>query len=199
MAPRLLAALFVCLLVVPAFAQPGLTRQDGDRFQAKLIAIVAQGSAKPAARTTARTTQVTDIELNSYLRFHAAEQIPVGVVDPTINALDEGRVSGTATVDLDAVRKQKPRAWTDPMGYLAGRLPLTVAGRLTTREGIGQFELVSAELSGVTIPKSLLQELLTYYSRTPENPEGINMDAPFELPAGIREIKVTRGSATIVQ
>jgi hypothetical protein len=44
-----------------------------------------------------------------------------------------------------------------------------------------------------------LQELLTYYSRTPEDPDGINMDAPFELPAQIREIRVAPGAATIVQ
>ena len=37
-------------------------------------------------------------------------------------------------------------------------------------------------ISGVTIPKTLLQELLSYYSRTPTNPSGINMDAPFQFP-----------------
>jgi hypothetical protein len=45
----------------------------------------------------------------------------------------------------------------------------------------------------------VLQELVTYYSRTPENPEGINMDAPFELPARIREIRVGTGTSTVVQ
>ena len=35
----------------------------------------------------------------------------------------------------------------------------------------------------MTIPKTVLQELLSYYSRTTENPDGINMDDPFELPA----------------
>jgi len=192
--------MIVAAAVVPMVAQPRLTRQDADRFQVKLITIVAQGNARPAAKAAApRTTVISDAEVNSYLRFHAASQIPVGVVDPLINAIGDGRVSGSATVDLDAVRKQKQRGWTDPMGYLAGKLPLTAVGRLTTKDGIGRFELESAELSGVTVPKTLLQELLAYYSRTPENPAGIDMDAPFELPSAIREIKVARGNATVVQ
>jgi len=97
------------------------------------------------------------------------------------------------------VRKQKQRGWLDPVGYLSGRLPVTAAGRLITKDGKGQFQLESAEISGVTVPKAVLQELVSYYSRTPENPAGIDMDAPFELPARIREIRVGSGSSTIVQ
>ena len=52
---------------------------------------------------------------------------------------------------------------------------------------------------GVSVPKAVLQELLTYYSKSPENPNGISMEAPFELPAGIREIRVGAGTSTVVQ
>ena len=51
----------------------------------------------------------------------------------------------------------------------------------------------------MTVPKTLLQELLSFYSRSAENPDGINMDDPFELPSQIREIRVAAGTATIVQ
>ena len=142
---------------------------------------------------------VTDDELNSYLRFHARDQIPAGIVEPTLNALGDGRVGGKVIVDLDAVRKQKPRGWLDPMGYLTGQLPVTATGTLATKEGVGRFTLESAEVSGITVPKSLIQELLTHYSRTPENPVGINMDDPFELPSRIKEIRVGKAQSTIVQ
>ena len=161
-----------------------------------------RSSATPlraAQGRAAQTTQVTDVEVNSYLRFHAGDQIPVGIVEPTLNALGDGRVTGRAIVDLDAVRKQKQRGWLDPMA-LPDRPAAGHRRRpLTTKDGVGRFELESAEISGVTIPKSLLQELLSYYSRTPENPAGINMDEPFELPVAIREIRVGEGTATIVQ
>ncbi len=185
--------------MVPAAAQDRLTKQDADRFQAKLGRIVVQGKIAALRGSQPRTTALSDAELNSYLRFNAGDQVPVGIVDPTLNALGAGRVSGRAIVDLDAVRTQKQRGWMDPLGYLSGRMPVTASGRLTTKDGKGQFQLESAEISGVTIPKGVLQELLTFYSKSPENPAGVNMDAPFELPSGIREIRVGTGTSTVVQ
>jgi hypothetical protein len=187
------------LAAAPLLAQGRLSKEDADRFQSKLTKIVAFGNTPSASAAQPRNTPVTDVEVNSYLKYLATDQIPTGIVDPTLNALGEGRVSGRATVDLDAVRTQKKRGWLDPLGYLTGKLPVTAAGVLTTKDGKGQFQLQSAEISGVTVPKSVLQELLSYYSKSKENPDGINMDAPFELPAHIREIRVGTGTSTVVQ
>jgi hypothetical protein len=199
---RLPAGFVLALALTPVVAaQAPASRQDADRFQTKLTQIVEYGNMTPAkaAKPVTRHTRVTDTEVNAYLRVHATDQIPVGVTDPAVHALGEGRLSGRAVVDLDAVRKSKPRGWMDPMNLLTGRMPVTASGRLTTTDGVGRFALESAEVAGVPIPKVVLQELLTYYSRTPENPTGINMDDPFELPSRIKQIQVARGSATIVQ
>ena len=61
------------------------------------------------------------------------------------------------------------------------------------------FSLESASLAGVPIPKSVLQTLLSHYSRSPDKPDGIGLDDPFALPAAIREIRVEPGRAIIVQ
>jgi hypothetical protein len=192
-------AVLAALAVAPIAGQERLTKQDADRFQTKLGRIVVQGKSAPLKSAQPRSTPITDAELNSYLRFNAKDQVPVGILEPTLNALGDGRVSGRAVVDLDVVRKQKQRGWLDPVGYLSGRLPVTAAGRLTTKEGKGQFQLESAEISGVTVPKAVLQELLSFYSKSAESPNGIDMDAPFELPSRIREIRVGTGTATVVQ
>lgn len=175
-----------------------LSKQDATRFQAKL-ATIEKNATTPAKGGAARTTQVSDAEVNSYLKFAAGSQVPVGIVDPMLHGAGNGRVTGRAVVDLDVVRKSKKRAWTDPLGYLMGRLQVTAAGTLTTKAGVGQFTLESAQISGVTIPKSLLQELVSYYSTTKDNPDGIDMDKPFVLPAAIREIRIGQGTTTIVQ
>ncbi len=198
--PVRVALLLVSIAALPLGAELRLSRQDADRFQAKLSQItqfgnVPRGRPAPAARST----DVTDAELNSYLRYHARQEIPAGIVDPILTALGNGRVGGRAIVDLDAVRTQKQRGWLDPAGYLTGRLPVTATGTLATSNGVGRFRLESADVSGVTIPKALLQELLSYYSQTPDHPSGIDMDDPFELPARIREIKVGTGRSTVVQ
>ena len=189
----------VMIAAVALDGQPSLSKVDASRFQTKLVQIETNGTRPRKPKTPARSTQVSEVEVNSYLKFLAGSQVPVGIVDPTLRALGNGRVAGRAVVDLDAVRTQKKRAWTDPLGYLMGKLPVTAAGTLTTQNGVGRFQLESAEVSGVTVPKSLLQELLSYYSRTKDNPAGINMDESFQLPSAIQEIRIGQGSATIVQ
>jgi hypothetical protein len=180
-------------------AQVRLSKVDASKFQVKLSQIERNGALPRKPKMPPRTTQVSDAEINAYLKFLAGEQVPVGISDPMLHAAGGGRVTGEAVVDLDAVRTQKKRAWTDPLAYLMGRLPVTAAGTLSAQNGVGRFQLESAQVSGISIPKSFLQELLSYYSKTQDNPAGINMDEPFQLPAAIQEIRVGQGVATIVQ
>jgi hypothetical protein len=195
---RPIAVAIVCTAV--SFGAPAmLSKADAAKFQAKLAQIERYGAQPRRGKTPPHATQVSDVELNSYLKFLAGAQVPVGIADPLLHAAGDGRVTGEASVDLDAVRTQKKRAWTDPLAYLMGRLPVTAAGMLTTQNGVGRFQLESAQISGLSIPKSLLQELLTYYSKSAEHPNGINMDDPFQLPAAIQEIRIGQGVATIVQ
>jgi len=195
---------FAAQLMAPVDAEQRFTKQEADRCEGKLGRITNFANAADKQKTRAaaaapQTTQLTDTELTSYLRYTIKDQVPTGIVDPMLSAIGDGRVKGGAVIDLDAVRKQKQRGWTDPLSYMSGRLPLTASGVLITQNGVGRFQLESAEISGISIPKSLVQELLSYYSRTPEKPSGISMDDPFDLPARIKEIKVGRGEAVVVQ
>ena len=190
----------VCAIVclgANADADVRASQRDATSLKQKIAAITAAGE-KPAAPP--RRTTVTEGEVNSYIAYEARDQVPTGVVDPYITILGDGRVAGRATVDLDAVRKQKnPTSLLDPMNYLMGRLQVTASGVLRTTNGVGRFELQSTSVGGVPVPKLILQEIVSYYSRTPQNPAGINIDDPFALPARIREIQVDRGQAIIVQ
>ena len=196
-------ARFLCVAALIATAahlsaQGKVSKAEATKFATKLAQIQKNGET-PRKGTAARSTQVSDGEVNSYLKFLAGEQVPVGIVDPTLHGAGNGRITGRALVDLDAVRTSKKRTWTDPLGYLTGKMPVTAAGTLTTTKGVGKFQLESAEISGVTIPKSLVQELLSYYSKTKENPAGINMDDSFQLPSAIQEIRIGQGTAVIIQ
>jgi hypothetical protein len=191
------SALSAVSLGASAGADVRAARRDAEAMKQK-VAAINQFAERPGKQP--RRTMITESEVNAYLAYEARQQLPVGVVDPSVTILGTGRLSGRATVDLDAVRTQrKATGLLDPMTYLTGRLPIAASGVLTTRDGVGRFELESAELSGVPIPKMLLQEILSYYSRTPEKPGGIALDDPFALPARIREIHVQRGQAVVVQ
>jgi hypothetical protein len=173
------------------------SKKDAALLKEKVATITAHGEK---AMTQPRRTILTENEVNSYLVYDAKEQLPAGVVDPWVSALGPGRVTGRAVVDLDAVRKAKnPTSLLDPMNYLSGRLPVAATGTLKTSNGVGHFELESASVGSVPIPKMLLQEIISHYSRTAQNPAGFSLDGPFELPARIREIQVEQGQAIIVQ
>jgi hypothetical protein len=173
------------------------TRQDAETLRQKVAVINEHGQRD--ARQPRRTT-ITENEVNSYLVFDAGQQLPTGVVEPSVSILGTGRLFGRAVVDLDAVRKSRAStSLFDPTNYLTGRLPVTATGTLKTSEGMGWFQLESATVGGVPVPKLLLQEIVSYYSRTPDKPSGIGLDDPFALPARIREIQVERGHAIIVQ
>ena len=186
-------------VVASAMAAAGPTSRDAASLRQKIATIVAIGERQSRASQPQRTT-VLENEVNSYLALDARDQIPAGVVDPAVSILGNGRVSGRATVDLDAVRRQQnPTSLLDPASYLTGRVPVTAVGTLSATGGVGRFALESASAGGVPLPKFLLQQIVSYYSRSPEFPNGINIDDPFALPAQIREIQVQRGQAIIVQ
>jgi hypothetical protein len=160
----------------------------------------APGPKVQAGPPSQKSTIVTEREVNSYLAFDAGSQIPVGITGPRITILDDRRLAASALVDLDAVRAHhKSTGWFDPMNYLSGQLPVSVSGRLQTADGVARFSLESATVSNIPIPKTLVQELVTYYSRTPQNPRGLNLDDPFPLPSRIRQIDVRRGEAVVLQ
>jgi hypothetical protein len=194
LAGTVVAAALTGLTALGAGVEP--SRADAVSLKKKVTSI-AEFSARPTREP--RRTTVTENEVNAYLTFDALDQLPAGVVEPTITIVGPGRVMGRAIVDLDAVRKQKSRTMLDPMNFATGRVPVTATGTLTTSSGVGRFQLESASLGPVPIPKVLLQEIVSYYSRTPENPAGIGLDDPFALPARIREIQVEPGRAVVVQ
>lgn len=196
---RLFAALAAVVVTVAWVSAQQLTKSDADSLEKKLSAVLARGSAKAALGRSPVRTSVSEREVNAYLKFSAGDQLPKGVVNPEVSLAGDRRVSAHATVDLDLVRTSKERGWLDPAAYLTGSVDLHAAGLLATANGKGTFQLESASVGGISIPKSLFQELVTYYSRSADLPSGFDLDKPFDLPAHIREVEIQRGGATIIQ
>ncbi len=189
----LLAGVVVCTV---SGAEP-VSRRDAARLQAKLDRISKNEGSRSKA---AATTPITEGELNSYLRYELGDRIPPGVTEPWVSVLDNGRLSGKATVDLGRVgQSRKSGGMLDPYSLLTGEMPLTVNGVLKTKNGMGTFAIESASLSGVPIPAWMLQDIVSYYSKSPTSPNGVSLDKPFALPSGIREIQLVKGQVVVVQ
>ena len=178
-----------------------LTTREADVMRQKVVAVVVRAStpsAKGRPAPPARTA-FSEREVNAYLKYDAAADLPTGVKDPRVTLLGDGKVAARALVDLDAVRRSQPRGVLDPMAYMTGVLEVKATGLLRGVGGKATFVLESATASGIPIPKALLQELISHYSKSPEFPQGISLDKPFDLPAGIRTIEILKGAAAVIQ
>lgn len=180
---------------------PSAAARDSEKVDRALTAMltraatpVVKGKPAPSLRTT-----FTDTELNSWLAGVGKDQLPPGMVGPTVTFTGPGKLTFKGVVDLDAVRKSRERGWLDPFAYLNGFMQISMTASLTGKAGQGTFDVESALLNNVPVPKVLLQELITYYSKSPHFPDGVTLAKPFPLPAGVHDLTIQRGSATVVQ
>jgi hypothetical protein len=148
----------------------------------------------------ARRTEVSEDEVNSWFVFRGRPYLPEGVTSPNVTMLGDGTMRGAAMIDLEALGKRKSSGGSlDIWSYLGGKVPVAVTGTLRARDGRGQFEMKSAEVAGVPVPKALVQELVSVYASSPDDKKPISLDSSFELPAKIRSIDVGRGQLVVVQ
>ena len=173
------------------------TRQQADSLARKITQITQRG-AQTTAPTGVRRTEVSEDEVNSWFVYRGQSYLPAGVTNPSITMIGDGTMRGAVTVDLESVNKKSGGSGLNPLSYL-GKVPVEVIGTLRARDGRGQFEMKSAEVAGVPVPKALVQQLLSYYAASPDDKRPISLDASFELPAKIRSIDVGRGQAVVVQ
>jgi len=197
---RLGVGMLAILLSVSGLrAQQPLTKQDSESLQRKLAAIEARGAQPPANGATPLRTSLTEREVNAYFKYDGKAHLPTGVVDPQITIADNGQVEAKALVDMDAVRKAQSSVLLDLIAAFTGSVEVRAAGRLQTADGKGTLAIDRTTVGGLPVPKSMLQSIVSHYSKTADQPDGFNLDKPFDLPASIRSVETQRGNAVIIQ
>ena len=196
---RLIAWLAAAALGVGAASAQEPTRAEANAMKAKLERVQAAAETPRKARARPLRTSFSEREINAYLAHEGDAFLPAGIASPRVRLDGDGRVVARATVDLDAVRRSRERSLFDPLRYLTGSVEVVTAGTIhgTDSEGVVGFE--SAEVGGVSVPQAVAQELLRFYTRSPERPRGFTFDEPFPLPARLRTVNVERREVTVTQ
>lgn len=193
------AALALAITAGSVTAQAPPSRADADAMQAKIERVAAAADSQRPANASPLHTTFTEHEINAYLALDGPDVLPPGVAMPRVQLGDAGRVRARAIVDLDGVRRSRERSPFDPLAYVTGAVEVVATGRLEGSGGQGVIRYESATVGGIAVPKTVAQELLRFYTRTPERPRGFAFDEPFALPAGVRAVSVERGAATVTQ
>jgi hypothetical protein len=140
--------------------------------------------------------EVSEEEANAYLVDRLVDQLPEGVVEPWVK-FSEGPVFAGAILDLAVLQDRMPQS--SLTNLLSGRVPLELIARLQAENGVGKLLLDSVTLAGLPIPQSLLQEIVTAYTKSPSRPGGIRLDESFPLPLGIEQARVEKGRVFLRQ
>ena len=180
-----------------ATAMPRTVRSkaQADSFAAKLESLSA---ARGGDKKSARSVEVTEGELNSYLNLTLASDLPAGLTDVELQ-LDRDRLHALGDVDIDQVKRHMGRLspW-NPLSLLTGRVPLELTGRYSSAEdGFGRVEIQEARAAGVPIPLTLLEQMVAGATRTSADPDGFDIHAPFRLPHPVRRVRVMPGRAIL--
>lgn len=186
------------LFAAPVHSQDA-ARADAASMAAKIEKIRAAVEHPRAPNAPPVRTAFTDREMNAYLAVEGPSFLPAGIEDPRFTAGAGGRVTARAIVDLNTVRLAQPGGFLNPLALLSGSVEVVATGTISADKGQGTAHFESGTIGGIPVPRAIVEQLLRFYTRTQERPQGFGLDSAFELPAGIRSVAVDAGRVTITQ
>jgi hypothetical protein len=172
-------------------APAGLSWEDADYVTGTLARIERRlGAGKPASR---QPIVVTERQLNSYVRL--AAKLPPAVTNVELG-LQKDTLLARGTLDLDQVKSRMPQG-AGLLALLSGTVPVELRGRLWSAEGKGRLEVEQATVAGISLPASLVAEIVSQSTRNAQRPQGFDMLAPFPLPYTARRVRLEPGRALV--
>ncbi len=193
----ILAVTVMVGLAAPAQVSGPPSAADGRELEAALARILLNAGTPRRGRE--RRVVITERAVNGFLRFQAADRLPPGLTDPELRMAAGGRLTVTATVDLDAVREQQSPGRFNPLRYLSGDLPVTAVGTVRSARRTLTIDIESARVGSLPVPTTLAAELVRIYTRSDQYPDGIDLSEPIPLPSGIEAVHVEQRRTVIVQ
>ena len=173
--------------------RPGLSWAEAEALDRKL-AEIEQRRAAPGRKSKTETVTVTESELNSYLNLTLGPKIPKEVKDLQVR-LEHERLQATGMVDLDQVKSKVAASSWNPLLMLSGYVPVLLRGRFVNRDGFGSIIWEDVRVNAWSVPIGLLEQMVARSTRKPDNPEGVDISAPFRLPYSVRRVRLEPGRA----
>ncbi|HXB54707.1 MAG TPA: hypothetical protein VN461_07985 [Vicinamibacteria bacterium] len=175
----------------PAPSRPGLSWADADALARQLEELDRRFKAGGLAPY--QSVLVTEAQLNSYLNL--VVKMPPGVSNLEVH-FEAERLVARALVDLDRVQGRPPtQGLFNPLALLSGTVPAALKGRLPSKDGFASLQFEEVRLGAFPIPVSFLAQIISSATRTPENPQGFDIQSPFRLPYALKRVRLQPGQA----
>lgn len=197
MSPSVSAVIIALLIQMgpPAAPRGVLTRELSDALGKKLE-MLEKFDRDPKARRT--PVNVSESELNSYVRFALAEKVPRGLREVRI-VIREGRLElrGLANLSEFSDLKEKASGAASFLSLLGGEMAVEVVADFKSDRGFGQFELLSAQVGPVPLSAAVVSDIVARATTDAARPNGFDIRAPFRLPYSVKKIRPQQALATI--
>jgi len=171
------------------------SKAAAQQCDAKLKRIEDFADTKKSGQT--QTTQLSEEEVNSYFALDLS-----ATFHPSLKSLalsfEENRLRAVASIDFDRLSVKSTKLLPKLMSWLfSGIHTLSANGHLASQEGKANFALDQARFDDTTLPKYLVEEIISAVGRK-QNPPFDPLQ-PSKLPCNIESIAVHSGYIAIRQ
>lgn len=137
------------------------------------------------------TIRVSEIEMESFVLFWMEEEIP-----PRVDSIDVRVTDGVISAETELTFDEENRTGNVIVDTLfEGTHTFFAEGALSGDDGRGRFELREVRLDGLPIPLVVVDLLVEGFVKS-KYPD-VDLDAPFTIPWGIEQVRLTPGIAEI--
>ncbi len=142
------------------------------------------------------TVTLSEDELNSYIQYDYAEEIPEGIRDLHVTLLKDHGVAD-ALVDLEKLPSIKGSALA-AMGarLFRGERKLRATCRFVSADGNGKVEVDKVEVDGQVLPDFLVEYLIA--STVQPHLPNFEVGKPFPLANNLRQIRLEPANVAVV-
>ncbi len=184
--PSRLAAVALPAALAAASLTPQASRSAAEKFGR-----IASEQLSPGA-----VVAFTEDEVNSYLRYDYAAEIPAGISQPSFR-FEPDRIVGKAVVDF--LEWQIERGASPGLllrWLLRGKRPVEAAARYTSADGWGRADVEWARIGGMTLSGEAVHFLIEHLVRPRYPPAVAGQKHP--LGHNLRQVRFERGRAVLV-
>ncbi|MBI3668047.1 MAG: hypothetical protein HY236_17750 [Acidobacteria bacterium] len=182
--------LLALALLIAAPAAPALSLEDSRSAKRKLERV------QDRKMTPGERLVLSENEINSYLRYDYADELPAGLSDPLLR-LEPDRVTGSGLVDFVEWRAADGSSPGPFLTWLlAGRRRVEAVCRFTSANGYGRTDIEAVRIAGFTISASTVTFLIENLVR-PRYAAAV-VGRTVALGYNLQQVRVERSRAVLV-
>jgi hypothetical protein len=181
--PLIAAALLTSVLALAAEPVPPVAV----KFLALFDQLRTAESARGAGSQHHLMFQLTDNEINAYMRYALQTAPRPGLESVTVKVFPQNYVSTLTVVDFDAVERWKPGTIPKVLGpVLTGKKTIWVDYRFQADNAKMTFRVEKAYYQNVRLPAYLVEKMIEIVAA--RQPERYDTSKPLPLPFGLRKV-----------